>query len=169
MAAFFLVLAVAVGVVIGDAVIANTSASNLQLFDQTITGFTQGQLLIIAAGAGFLFAMFLFLAFGSSKNRRTRRRERRDARRDMEGRIGQLERENTGLRENAGLRENVDRDRRTTRLDGMAEGDDTHETQVSRRIFPHRNDSLEERAARAEGRAPNASPEEAERERANNR
>jgi hypothetical protein len=163
MAAFFLVLAVVVGVVIGDAVIANTSASNLQLFDRTITGFTQGQLLIIAAGAGFLFAMFLFLAFGSSKNRRMRRRERRDARRDMEGRIGQLE------RENAGLRENVDRDRRTTRLDGMAEGDDTHETQVSRRIFPHRNDSLEERAARAEGRAPNASPEESERERANNR
>ncbi len=163
MAAFFLVLAVVVGVVIGDAVIANTSASNLQLFDQTITGFTQGQLLVIAACAGVLFAAFLFLAFTSSKNRRIRRRERRDAHRDMAGRIGELE------RENAGLREGVDRDRRTGRLDGMAEGDDTHETQMSRRIFPHRTDSLEERAARAEGRGPNDSLSEAERERANNR
>jgi hypothetical protein len=162
MAAFFLVLAVVVGVVIGDAVVANTSASNLALFDQTITGFTQGQLLVIAAGAGFLFATFLFLAFGSSKNRRMRRRERRDSHRDMEGRIGELE------RENAGLREDVDRDRRTSRLDGMADGDETHETQVSRRIFPHRTDSLEERAARAEGRNPNAPLDETERERANN-
>ena len=162
MAAFFLVLAVVAGVVIGDAVVANTSASNLELFDQTITGFTQGQLLVIAAGAGFLFAAFLFLAFGSSKNRRMRRRERRLSHRDMEGRIGELE------RENAGLREDVDRDRRTSRLDGMADGDDTHETQVSRRIFPHRTDSLEERAARAEGRNPNDSLDETERERANN-
>jgi hypothetical protein len=157
MAAFFLVLAVVVGVVIGDAVIANTTASNLDLFDRTITGFTQGQLLIIAAGAGFLFAIFLFLAFGSTKNRRMRRRERR-------ARIGELE------RENAGLREGVDRDHRTTRLDGMAaEGDETQETQQSRRIFPRRTDSLEQRAARAEARNPNEPMDQAERERANNR
>jgi hypothetical protein len=163
MAAFFLVLAVVVGVVIGDAVIANTTASNLELFDRTITGFTQGQLLIIAAGAGFLFAMFLYLMFTSSRSRRMRRRERREAHRDMQGRIGELERENEGLREG------VDRDVRTTRLDGMAaEGDDTHETQTSRRIFPRR-DSLEERAARAEARNPNESYDQAERERANNR
>ncbi len=156
MAAFFLVLAVVVGVVIGDAVIANTTASNLDLFDRTITGFTQGQLLVIAAGAGFLFAIFLFLAFGSSKNRRRRRRERR-------ARVDELE------RENAGLRDGVDRDRRTTRLDGMAEGENTTETQGSRRIFPRRPDSLEERAARAEARNPNEPMDQAERERANNR
>jgi hypothetical protein len=163
MAAFFLVLAVIVGVVIGDAVVANTGASNFELFNQTVTGFTQGQLLVIAAGAGFVFAALLFLAFGSSKNRRTKRRERREVHRDMEGRLGDLE------RENAGLRENVDRDRRTTRLDGMADGDDTHETQVSRRIFPRRTDSLDERAATAEGRNPNEPSDETERERANNR
>ncbi len=157
MAAFFLVLAVVVGVVIGDAVIANTTASNLDLFDRTITGFTQGQLLIIAAGAGFLFAIFLFLAFGSTKNRRMRRRGRR-------ARIGELE------RENAGLREGADRDHRTTRLDGMAgEGDETQETQQSRRIFPRRPDSLEQRAARADARSPNEPMDQAERERANNR
>lgn len=162
MAIFFLVLAVIVGVVIGDSVIANTSASSLDLFGRDITRFTQGQLLVIAAGAGFLFAIFLVLAFASSKNRRMRRRERR-------ARLGELE------KENAGLRDGSDRDRRTTRLDGMAtEGDETQanqETQTSRRIFPRRPDSLEERAARAEAEArnPNEPMDQAERERANNR
>src|SRR6266511_3397325 len=52
MAVFFLLLAVIVGVVIGDAVVANTGASTVQLFDRSITGFTQGQLLVIVAGAG---------------------------------------------------------------------------------------------------------------------
>jgi hypothetical protein len=164
MAAFFLVLAVIVGVVIGDAVVANTSAGSFELFNHTITGFTQGQLLVIAAAAGFVFAALLFLAFGSSKNRRMRRRERREVHRDMEGRIGELE------RENAGLREDVDRDRRTSRLDGMDDGDDTHDTQTSRRIFPRRADSLDERAARAEDpHTPQDSFDQTDRERANNR
>jgi hypothetical protein len=165
MAAFFLVLAVVVGVVIGDAVVANTAASNLELFDRTITGFTQGQLLVIAAGAGFVFASLLFLAVGSSKSRRLRRRERRGVHRDMEGRIGELE------RENAGLREDVDRDRRTGRLDDMSEVHDTRETnQTSRQVFPRRTDSLDQRAAKAEGpHQPNDPYDEAARERANNR
>src|SRR6266540_2373594 len=114
MAVFFLLLAVIVGVVIGDAVVANTGASTVQLFDRSITGFTQGQLLVIAAGAGFVFAALLFLSWGSSKNRRLRRRERRAAHRDMEGRIGELERENEGLRDEVG------RDRRTSRLGDVA-------------------------------------------------
>jgi len=114
MAAFFLVVAVIVGVVIGDAVIANTSASSVQLFDRTITGFNLGQLLVIAAGAGFVLALLLASSWSSSKSRRLKRRERRDARRDLQGRIGELE------RENAGLRDEVDRDHRTNRLGDMA-------------------------------------------------
>src|SRR6266567_4516696 len=113
MAVFFLLLAVIVGVVIGDAVVANTGASTVQLFDRTITGFTQGQLLVIAAGVGFVFAALLFLSWGSSKNRRLRRRERRAAHRDMEGRIGELQRENEGLRD-----EVARQPRRTGRADG---------------------------------------------------
>jgi hypothetical protein len=141
MAVLFLLLAVAVGVVIGDVVVANTGANSVALFDQTITGFTQGQLMVIAAGAGFLFALLLFLAWGSSKSRRLRRRERREVHRDMEGRIGELE------RENADLRDEVDRDRRTSRVGAMAGAEDT--TQTSGRIFPRRApDSLDERAAR---------------------
>jgi hypothetical protein len=145
MAVFFLLLAIALGVVIGDAVVANTGGSNVELFNQTITGFTQGQLLVIAAGAGFLFALLLFLAWGSSRSRRLRRRERRDVHRDMEGRIGELE------RENADLRDEVDRDHRTSRVGAMTGGaEDT--TQTSGRIFPRREpDSLDERAARTSG------------------
>jgi len=162
MAAFFLVLAVLVGVVIGDAVVANTSAGSIQLFDQTITGFSQGQLLVIAAGAGFVFASLVFLAWGSSRNRR----RKRELRRGMEGRIAELE------RENAGLRDGVDRDLPTTRLGEMAGADDTGETtQVSRRIFARRApDRRDERATSTAGSTTRRNPsDQAERERANNR
>jgi hypothetical protein len=144
MAAFFLVLAVIVGVVIGDAVVANTTAGSIQLFNQTITGFTQGQLMLIAAAAGFVLALLLFLSFGAGRSRRARRREQRLARRDLQGRIGELEQENTDLRTE------VDRDRRTTRLGEMGAPvtEDTQETtQTSRRIFPaRRHDRLDDRA-----------------------
>lgn len=133
MAVFFLLLAVIVGVVIGDAVVANTGAGSVEVFNQTITRFTQGQLLVIAAGAGFVFAELLFLAWGSSRNRRDKRRERRSVQREMEGRIGELE------RENADLRGGVDPDRRTSRVGKIAGAQDTGEsTQVSRRILPRR-------------------------------
>jgi ABC-type multidrug transport system fused ATPase/permease subunit len=143
MAALFLVLAVIVGVAIGDTVVANSAAGSIQLFSQTITGFTQGQLMLIAAGAGFILALLLVLSFGSGKSRRARRREQRLARREMQGRIGELEQENTSLRTE------VDRDHRTTRLGEMGAPvtDDTGETtQTSRRIFPsRRHDSIDDR------------------------
>lgn len=166
MAAFFLVLAVIVGVVIGDAVIANTSAVSIQLFDRTITGFTQGQLLVIAAGAGFVLASLLFLVWGSSKNRRLRRRERREVRRDMEGRIGELE------RENAGLRDEVDRDRRTSRLGEMVDGENTGETTQASRVFSRRAPGrLDDRPAptTADSTTRRDVIDETDRERANNR
>jgi len=122
MAAFFLVLAVIAGVVVGDAVIANTGAGSVTVFGQSITGFTQGQLLVIAAGLGFLFALFLFLAWGSSRNRRIRRRENRLVHRDMASRVDELE------RTNAGLRDQLERGRRTSRL---GDGDVPETTRVS--------------------------------------
>jgi hypothetical protein len=143
MSAFFLVLAVIVGVVIGDAVVANTAAGSVQLFDRTITGFTQGQLMLIAAAAGFVLALLLFLSFGAGKNRRARRREQRLVRRDMQARVGELEQENSDLRTE------VDRDRRTGRVGEMGAPvtEDTGETtQTSRRIFPsRRHDRLDDR------------------------
>jgi outer membrane murein-binding lipoprotein Lpp len=98
MAALFLVLAVVDAVLLGDAVLANTSASSISVFDQSITGFTQGQLLLVAAGLGLLGALLLGLAWRSSGARRAKRRQLRAAHRDLEGRVAQLERDNAILR-----------------------------------------------------------------------
>jgi hypothetical protein len=74
MAALFLLLAVLVGVVLGDAVLENTDAGTVTLFNRTFDQLDNGQLLLVFAGLGFLLALFLFLAFGSSRSRRARRR-----------------------------------------------------------------------------------------------
>jgi hypothetical protein len=110
MAAFFLLIAVIIGVVVGDATLANTGSGTVTLFNRwTITRFTEGELLLIAALLGFLCALFLFTAFGASKSRRMRRRERRVARHDLEGRIAELEQDNAGLRQELGRAESPDR------------------------------------------------------------
>jgi cell division protein FtsB len=98
MAALFLVLAVVDAVLLGDAVIANTSASSVSVFNYSITGFTQGQLLVIAAGLGLLGALLLGLVWRSSGAQRAKRRQLRATRRDLEGRVAELERDNTILR-----------------------------------------------------------------------
>lgn len=98
MAALFLVLAVIDAVVLGDAVLANTSAITVSLFNHSITGFTHGQLLVIAAGLGLLGALLLMAAWSWSGARRAKRREQRAAQRDLQGKIAELERENANLR-----------------------------------------------------------------------
>src|SRR6266545_1617788 len=99
MAALFLVLAVVAAVLLGNAVLANTSASSVSVFDQSITGFTQGQLLLVAAGLGLLGALLLGLAWRSSGARRAKRRQLRAARRDLESKVAELERDNATLRQ----------------------------------------------------------------------
>jgi hypothetical protein len=103
MAALFLVLAVVDAVLLGDAVIANTSASSAAVFNYSITGFTQGELLLIAAGLGLLCALLLGLAWRSSGARHAKRRQLRAAHRDLEGRIAELERDNA-IRRHEGKR-----------------------------------------------------------------
>ena len=141
MAVFFLVLAVIVGVVITDAVVANTAAGSIQLFDQTITRFTQGQLMAIAAAAGFIFVILLLLTFSASRSGRARRKERRLAQRELQGRLGELEQENSELRSG------TDRDRRTNRLGDMGTPatEETRETTQSRRLFPSRRQDRPDR------------------------
>jgi hypothetical protein len=99
MAALFLVLAVLDAVLVGDAVLANTSASSLSVFNWSVTGFTQGQLLAVAAGLGVLGALLLGLAWRSSSARRAKRRQLRAAERDLQGRVAELERDNATLRQ----------------------------------------------------------------------
>jgi hypothetical protein len=99
MTALFLVLAVVDAVLLGDAVLANTSATSVSVFNYSVTGLTQGQLLAIAAGLGLLGALLLRLAWRSSGARRAKRHQLRAARRDLEGRVAELERDNTTLRQ----------------------------------------------------------------------
>ena len=99
MAVLFLVLALLAAVVIGAVGLENTTASSATLLDRSFSQLTDGQLLVLFAGLGFLVAVFLFLAFGASRTRRSRRKELKSRRRDAEGRVGELERENDRLRQ----------------------------------------------------------------------
>ena len=99
MAVLFLVLALLGAVVIGAVGLENTTASSATLLDRSFSQLTEGQLLVLFAGLGFLVAMFLFLAVGASRSRRTRRKELKSRRRDAEGRVGELESENDRLRQ----------------------------------------------------------------------
>jgi hypothetical protein len=97
MAVIFLVLAVLDAVLLGNVALTNTSAGAVSVFDQTISGFTQGELLLLAAGLGLLLALFLRIAWSSSSARRAKRRELRVTRREVEGRAAELERDNARL------------------------------------------------------------------------
>jgi hypothetical protein len=123
MAVLFLLLAFLVVVVLAAAGLENTSASSVTLFDRSFGQLTEGQLLVLAAALGFLVALFLFLAFGASRTRRTRRKELKSRRRDAEGRVDELERENARLQhELTNTREKLDAVDRN-RADAVAERD----------------------------------------------
>jgi F0F1-type ATP synthase membrane subunit b/b' len=123
MAVLFLLLAFLTVVVLAVVGLENNSASSATLFDRSFGQLTEGQLLVLAAALGFLVALFLFLAFGASRTRRSRRKELKSRRRDAEGRVEELERENARLRQElTGTREElegVDRNR----ADAVAERD----------------------------------------------
>jgi uncharacterized integral membrane protein len=112
MAAIFLVLAVVDAALLANVVLANTSATSVTIFDQSVTGYSQGELLLLAAGLGLLFALFVGIAWSSSSARRAKRRELRAARREVEGRVAELE------RENARLHKELETTRRTSALVG---------------------------------------------------
>ena len=123
MAVFFLLLAVLCLVVLGAAGLENNDPSTTTLLDRSFGQLTEGQLLIVAAGLGFLVALFLFLAFGASRTRRTRRKELKSRRRDAEGRVDELERENARLRQElSSSSEELDTVERN-RADAVAERD----------------------------------------------
>jgi hypothetical protein len=107
MAAFFLLLTVLVGVVLGDALVENDGAGVLTVFGQTTGRFNQGQLLLVFAGLGFLFALLLGLSLASTRRRRTRRKERRSGPRELGERITELERDNARLRDDLTQRDDA--------------------------------------------------------------
>jgi TolA-binding protein len=123
MAVLFLLLAFLVVVLLAAAGLENTDPSTATLFDRSFGQLSEGQLLVLAAVLGFLVALFLFLAFGASRTRRSRRKELRTRRRDAEGRVDELERENARLQKDlASAREELDSVERG-RADAVAERD----------------------------------------------
>jgi TolA-binding protein len=128
MAVLFLLLAFLVVVVLAAAGLENTDPSTATLFDRSFGQLTEGQLLVLAGALGFLVALFLFLAFGASRTRRGRRKELRTRRRDAEGRVDELERENARLQKDlASAREELDSVERG-RADAVAERDRAEST-----------------------------------------
>src|SRR3712207_1732193 len=98
MAVLFLLPAFLLLGVVAATGLENTDANSVTLFDRSFGNLTEGQLLAAFAVLGFLIALFLFLAFGASRTRRARRKELKSRRRDAEGRVDELERENDRLR-----------------------------------------------------------------------
>ena len=123
MAVLFLLLALLLAVVVAAVGFENTTGSSVTLLDRSFGQLTEGQLLVLFAGLGFLIALFLFLAVGASRTRRSRRKELKSRRRDAEGRVGELERENNHLRQElTTAREELESVKRS-RTDAVAERD----------------------------------------------
>jgi hypothetical protein len=84
MAAFFLLLALLGGALVGDLVWENTGAGEVTVLDRTVTGYPQGWLLAAAAGLGFVVGLLLVASASSTKGRRARRRRLRSLKHDAE-------------------------------------------------------------------------------------
>jgi hypothetical protein len=85
MAAFFLILAMLGGALVGDLVWENTTAGEATVLGRTAVNYPQGWLLAGAAALGFVVALLLVASVGSTKARRQRRRQLRSMRRRLEG------------------------------------------------------------------------------------
>jgi hypothetical protein len=86
MAAFFFLLALIGGALVGDLVWENTSAGEATVLGRTVDGYPQGWLLSAAAALGFVVALLLVASASSTKARRARRRQLRSIRRDPQPR-----------------------------------------------------------------------------------
>jgi hypothetical protein len=84
MAAFFLLLAIIGGAVVGDLVWENTTAGDVTVLDRTLVSYPQGWLLAAAAALGFVVALLLVASVSSTKRRRERRRQLRSLKRNGE-------------------------------------------------------------------------------------
>jgi hypothetical protein len=83
MAAFFLLLALIGGALVGDLVWENSTAGEVTVLDRTVAGYPQGWLLAAAAVIGFVIALLLVASVGLTKARRDRRRQLRSMKREV--------------------------------------------------------------------------------------
>jgi hypothetical protein len=83
MAAFFLLLAMIGGALVGDLIWENTADGEVTVLDRTVAGYPQGWLLAAAAAIGFVIALLLVASVSSTKARRNRRKQLRAMKRDL--------------------------------------------------------------------------------------
>ena len=84
MAAFFLLLALIGGALVGDLIWENTANGQVTVLDRTAVSYPQGWLLASAAAIGFVIALLLVASVSSTKARRNRRRQLRALKRDQQ-------------------------------------------------------------------------------------
>jgi hypothetical protein len=109
MAAFFLLLAILGGALVGDLVWENTDAGEVTVLGRTAVDYPQGWLLAAAAALGFVVALLLVASVSSTKARRARRRELRAMQRNPQHEGVQPDREYADwLDESYGRREDAD-------------------------------------------------------------
>ena len=84
MAAFFFLLAIIGGALVGDLVWENTITGEATVLGRTVTDYPQGWLLSAAAALGFVVALLLVASVSSTKARRDRRRQFRAMKRDRQ-------------------------------------------------------------------------------------
>jgi hypothetical protein len=99
MALLLLLLAIVGAVLVGDLVVENTAAGDVTVWQHSITGYSQGQLLAMAAALGFVLGLLVVGSVRMRRTRRARRRQLRTAERDLTAQLAELERENASLRE----------------------------------------------------------------------
>jgi hypothetical protein len=106
MAAFFLLLAILGGALVGDLVWENTTAGEATVLDRTLVSYPQGWLLAAAAALGFVVALLLVASVSSTKARRNRRRQLRSMKHRLDGEGVETELEHASwLDESFGRRE----------------------------------------------------------------
>jgi hypothetical protein len=84
MAAFFFLLAILGGALVGDLIWENTTAGEVTVLDRTLVSYPQGWLLAAAAAVGFVTALLLVASVSSTKGRRNRRRQLRAIKRERQ-------------------------------------------------------------------------------------
>jgi uncharacterized membrane protein YciS (DUF1049 family) len=99
MAVLLLLLAIVGAVLVGDLVVENTTAGTVTALQHSITGYSEGQLLAMAAALGFVLGLLVVGSVRMRRTRRARRRQLRTAERELTAQLAELERENASLRE----------------------------------------------------------------------
>jgi hypothetical protein len=132
MAALFLLLAVLGAILVGDLVVENTAGGAITVLNHPISGYSDGQLLAMTAGLGFVVGLLAVGSVSLRRTRRARRKQLRVAERELSGQLIELERENKRLREDlAGW------DLAARRLTGAAAAADLGSPAEMGRLAPH--------------------------------